>query len=268
MKPVVYEWEDPASPPSPIPAGLPIHLALGVFDGVHRGHQELITRVVTAEPPRIPTVVTFAPSPAEVLRGPEHLGMISTVDQRIAWLGEAGIERIIRIRFSRAFAAIPGRTFLAQLCSILPGLQQVVVGFNFHLGRQRDVPPDILAQWMGERGIRVDIVPALKDNEQSISSSRVRRAIASGDLVAAERMLGRPFALFFSGDIPEHRERCYQILPPPGTYLCTYQLEDHSREGMMAIAESGDIHWEPRITGKITVIPRRIVDVSDSRADF
>lgn len=267
MKPVVYEWEDPASPPPPIQAEQPIHLAIGVFDGVHRGHQELITRVVTAGPLRTPAVVIFAPSPAEVLQEREHLGMISTVDQRVAWLGEAGIERVIRIRFSCAFAGIPGRVFLEQLISTIPGLQQIVVGFNFRLGRGRDVTPDIFAQWMGERGIRVDIVPALKDNEQSISSSRVRRAIASGDLVAAERMLGRPFALSFSGDLPGRRERCYQILPPPGTYQCTYHTEDHNREGMMVIAESGYIHWEPRITGKITVIPRRTVNVSDSRTE-
>jgi riboflavin kinase/FMN adenylyltransferase len=264
MKPVVLDWKAPAALPPLVLPDLPVNLAIGVFDGVHRGHQELIKRVVTPDSPGFPLVVTFAPSPAEVLHHREHQGMISTVEQRINWLGQAGVKMVIRIHFSQSFARIPGPIFLEYLASAIPGIRQVVVGFNFALGRDRDVTPEILSQWMGERGIRVDIVPALKDNELSISSSRVRRAIASGDLLAAKRMLGRPFSLAFAEELPTTRQQCYQILPPAGTYRCTYIWEDHSREGMMAIAESGDIHWEPRITGKIRVIPRRIADVSDS----
>ena len=150
------------------------------------------------------------------------------------------------VHFTQRFAAMSGYGFLERIRTLFPHLQLMVVGFNFHLGHNRDVHAEELARWMGRRGVRVDIVSALKDNVDSISSSRIRRAVAAGDLGHAAAMLGRPYTVAVDGGLPSHRNDCTQLLPPPGTYSCTFVREGSSREGMMGVSEEGTLSWEPR----------------------
>jgi riboflavin kinase / FMN adenylyltransferase len=264
--PTTY-WRIPDQPPPGFPSQRPVSLALGVFDGVHRGHQELITRVVAdAEtlPNGIPAVLTFDPNPARLTRPDSYLGDLSTVGERMRYFEHHGVEEIIVVSFNSAFAQTSGYRFLEHILVLFPYLQLVVVGFNFHLGHNRDVRAADLSRWMGERGIRVDIVTALKDNEGSISSSRIRRAVATGDLQSAATMLGRPYTVAVDGGLPSHRSECRQMLPPAGTYRCTFVAEELSREGMMRVAEDGTLTWEPRTEQTHYVILRSTTDVIDS----
>ena len=263
----LHRWVDPCHITGPVISGVPVNLALGVFDGVHRGHQELLRRAVTAarrHPGGISTVLTFDPNPAAVLRPDLFPGNVSTMNQRLAEFRRFEIDETVVIRFSREFSLLPGERFLQNLITAVPALKTVVVGYNFHMGHNRDVGAEKLKDWLSTDGIRVDIVPALKDNDDSISSSRVRRAIATGDLGQVGIMTGRPYTIEVGKSPPKTRQECRQLLPPAGVYVCTFLTGGSSREGMMEISESGDIQWEPRITKNHSVIPRRRVDVSDS----
>lgn len=225
----------------------PVALALGVFDGVHRGHQELLRRVsVHAHHDHAtPAVLTFDPNPARVTRPDQYPGDITSLEERITHFARYGMELVYVVRFSSAFAELPGREFLDVLMKSLPDLRTIVVGFNFHLGRHRDIGPERLRLAMEPHRIRVDIVTALKDNNGSISSSRIRRAVAAGELEQVSHMLGRPYGFAVDGTLPSTIGECRHILPPPGTYACTITSDrGDSREGMMSISTSGELTWE------------------------
>ncbi|MFO8043294.1 MAG: hypothetical protein R6U25_08845 [Alkalispirochaeta sp.] len=264
--PTTY-WTDPDAPPAGFPTDRPVSLAVGVFDGVHRGHQELLHRAVEdarALEHGIPAVLTFDPNPARLTRPENYVGDLSTIDERMSRFAEFGIEEAIIVAFSPRFASMSGYSFLERILALFPHLQLMVVGFNFHLGHNRDVHAGELARWMGERSVRVDIVQALKDNDDSISSSRIRRAVAVGDLGHAAAMLGRPYTVSINGRLPAHRSECSQLLPSAGDYRCTFVHEGSSREGMMRVAEDGTLTWEPRTEHTHYVMLRSTTDAIDS----
>jgi len=192
------------------------------------------------------------------------MGNLSTLPYRFDLFAQCGIEEVLLVRFNQRFAEIPGTEFLERILELFPYLRLVVVGFNFHLGHNRDVHAEDLSRWMHHRGVRVDIVPALKDNDESISSSRIRRAIAVGDLKLAALLLGRPYTVAVEGALPFHRDECSQLLPPAGSYFCTFVREDSNREGMIRISADGTLRWEPLLTETKYVLLRRTAHVNDS----
>ncbi len=253
-------WDDPDYPPRGFPTSRPVSLAVGVFDGVHRGHQELLHRAVsdagTLEK-GIPAVLTFDPNPARLIRPESYIGDLSTRRLRLEYFAQTGIEEAILVRFNERFARLRGEAFLEKILHLFPFLRLMVVGFNFHLGHNRDIHAEELRQWMAARDVRVDIVPALKDNDGSISSSRIRRAVAVGDLEVAAALLGRPYTVAVDGQLPSHRNECRQLLPPPGTYECTYISEDSNREGMISVSVDGTLQWENILEETQYVLLRR-----------
>jgi riboflavin kinase / FMN adenylyltransferase len=259
-------WDDPEHPPEGFPTSRPVSLAVGVFDGVHRGHQELLERAVTDArglDHGIPAVLTFDPNPSRLIHPDSYLGDLSTRNLRLSFFAQAGIEEVILVRFNERFATIRGTDFLEKIMHLFPHLRLVVVGFNFHLGHNRDVHAEELSRWMARRGVRVDIVAALKDNNESISSSRIRRAVAVGDLELAATLLGRPYTVAAGGALPSHRSECHQLLPPPGTYECLYVREDSNREGMIRVSEDGTLTWERILGDTQYVLLRRATHVND-----
>ena len=263
----VLHWHHPERMPPGCPVNTPVSLAIGVFDGVHRGHQALIDRAVAyaaADPTSLPMVLTFDPNPARFMRPDSYAGDLSTVGQRTALCAERGVRQALVVSFSEEFAALPGRPFLSLLQRLLPRLSTVVVGFNFHLGRGRDIHAREMAQWMAPHDIRVDIVSALKDNGESISSSRIRRAVAVGDLGQAAALLGRPYTVAIDGRLPSHRNESRQLLPEQGRYSCTFQDGGTNREGMMSVAPGGALTWEPHSETTQRVILRSKMNGIDS----
>jgi riboflavin kinase/FMN adenylyltransferase len=243
----VVEWTSPDETPYSLPDRSPVAIAIGVFDGVHHGHQVLLDRAVDRArhyPDGRSWVRTFDPNPARVVRPQTYLGDLTTPAQRTERFFEIGIDSVLIVRFSTEFSLLSGYRFLSAIRDFFPELRDVVVGYNFHLGYQRNVHASEASSEMARHGVRVDIVPALKDNEDSISSSRVRRAVAAGELEQAQRLLGRPYAVAVDGSFPRHRRYCNQVLPPPGTYSCTYVGEASHREGMMGIREDGILTWD------------------------
>lgn len=170
----------------------PVHLAIGMFDGVHRGHQTVIGAAVKAARARggLAGVLTFWPHPAAVLRPEQPLLLIQTREAKRAALARLGLDFVVEQPFTREFAATGAGDFVARLRRVFPGLEAVSVGENFRFGRAREGDVGTLAAAARASGFEVRIAPRLEGDGEPVSSSRVRALLAAGEIAAANRLLG------------------------------------------------------------------------------
>ncbi len=171
-------------------------LTIGAFDGVHLGHQQILKQLTAgAHAKGAPAVVlTFAPHPEEVLRGPRSRFYLNTPSQQAEQLAALGVDVLVRQPFTKETAATSAGDFVQLLKEHL-GLEQLWVGHDFALGRNREGDFATLQTLGAQLGFSLHPVPALELDGAPVSSSRIRALLAEGDVSAAARLLGRPFAL-------------------------------------------------------------------------
>ena len=168
-------------------------LAIGVFDGVHRGHQVILQRLVegayAAGSPA--AVLTFATHPAVVL-GHRDLKCLTTTDERAGLLGALGVDVVITHPFDKKVAGLSAAEFMRPLKDRL-GLSQLLIGYDFALGKGREGNTTRLAEIGREMDYTVQVVDAVSDESGLISSTVIRKLVSLGDLADAAKMLRRPF---------------------------------------------------------------------------
>ncbi len=170
---------------------------LGVFDGVHVGHAEILRRVVTDAAARggDPAVITFHPHPAVVLAPDRAPAPIASLADRLGAFRTAGIRAAVVQRFTKRFSQLDAETFVAKTLVGLLGVERVIVGHNVSFGRDRGGNAERLKELGREHGFEVEIVGPIVAGEIEVSSSAVRRLLASADLAGVERLLGRRYGL-------------------------------------------------------------------------
>ncbi|MDR2597022.1 MAG: FAD synthetase family protein [Treponema sp.] len=159
-------------------------VTVGVFDGVHRGHQALIANIVSYNADYVPAVVTF--------REPKITDSIQSFRQKAELLDSLGVKILVVIDFTESFRQIPGIEFLKILLKH-GNLGFFTVGSNFRCGYQLDTGAQDIKTFFSSNNIPVAILPEVMEGSLPVSSSRIRSAVNSGDLRLAEAMLGRPF---------------------------------------------------------------------------
>jgi riboflavin kinase/FMN adenylyltransferase len=171
-------------------------LTIGIFDGLHRGHQVVIDRLVAGARSAgcKAVVLTFDPHPAVVLGGRTGFKALTTLDERLELLGDLGVEAVIIQPFDRAFAEQSAEEFMTRLTRML-GLRRLMLGHDSALGRGREAGAARLGEIGRALGYEVEVVPPLTDAAGILSSTRIRRAVETGDVVSAAADLGRPFFL-------------------------------------------------------------------------
>jgi riboflavin kinase/FMN adenylyltransferase len=170
---------------------------IGVFDGMHRGHQLIFYQVLNraAELGGSAVVVTFDPYPVEVFRPEVGRQRLQNPAQKRRFLLESGFHGILELRFSREMAATGPVAFVEEVLLAHLELAELYVGYDFRFGQGRSGGIEEL-EALGERwGFRTVRVPALVDLGLPVSSSRIRKALEAGDLPLATRLLGRPHAV-------------------------------------------------------------------------
>jgi riboflavin kinase/FMN adenylyltransferase len=224
----------------------PTVLTLGVFDGLHLGHQQIMRQVVgrASAVAAVPTAITFDPHPRAVLHPESAPPLLQTLDQRLAGLEFLGIEQAIVIPFSREFAAQPAEEFLQNIIHDRLHASEVYLGKGFAFGKNRGGNIDLLRTMSNSLRFVADEVDEVRLRGQRISSSRIRELLAEGRVNRARRMLGRPYGV--EGVIIRGLRRGHTIGFP------TANLMPHNRVipryGVYATATLIDGTWRRGVT--------------------
>lgn len=224
----------------------PTVLTLGVFDGLHLGHQEIMRTVVdrAKHAGAVPTAITFDPHPRAVLHADSAPPLLQTLDQRLANLEFLGIEQTIVVKFDRDFASQPAENFLSEIIRDRLHAKEVYLGKGFAFGKDRGGDIELLRKKAAELGFIADEVDEVQLRGRRISSSSIRKLLVEGRINLARRMLGRPYGV--EGVIIRGNRRGHTIGFP------TANLKPHNRVipkyGVYATATLIDGIWRKSIT--------------------
>ena len=244
-------------------ADRPIALAIGVFDGLHRGHQEIVRAVVEAARARggAAWIATFDPHPDSVVRGVEDRTWITPPEERAAILHALGVDRVEVVRFDRPTSLLLPEEFLDRVLGPQAPLATLVVGPDFKMGRGRVGDRAYLESLGARRGFEVVEVPFLTASGGAagpapgaapgkLSSTALRAAIQEGRMEDAEAMMGRSYALegtvgsgagrgsdlgFPTANLEIHPKK---LLPPAGIYISDNVMEDFSARGLTYVGSA------------------------------
>ena len=215
----------------------PLVLTIGVFDGVHRGHQHVLATVVARgrQLGLDAAALTVEPHPAQIVR-PEHAPLLlTTLDERIPLLAAQGLDLLVIEPFTAALSRLRAAAFMERVCDALP-LRELWIGWDFVLGHDREGTPAVLRQLGARLGFSVHIIERLATDGPRLSSTAARHALLEGDVATATTILGRPYHLagrVVSGDrrgtaigvptanlaLPAGR-----LVPANGVYVCRAQV--------------------------------------------
>jgi riboflavin kinase / FMN adenylyltransferase len=175
----------------------PTVLTLGVFDGLHLGHQLIMSTVVerARSTDAVPTVITFDPHPRAVLHPESAPPLLQTFDQKIEALAVMGIEQTIVVRFTRQFSELAAEDFLTDVVKDRLHAREVYLGKGFAFGHNREGNIELLKRIGGELGFVAGEVPEVSLRGRRVSSSKIRELLSLGKVNIARRMLGRPYGV-------------------------------------------------------------------------
>jgi riboflavin kinase / FMN adenylyltransferase len=224
-------------------------VSVGTFDGMHRGHQVIFSKVIDRARylKGRSVTVTFDPHPRTVI-GKEPVTLLMTLKERIDIMKEIGIDLVYVINFTPEFAQLSAREFYTKHIINGTGAQEVIVGHDHMFGRDRKAGVDELSIMSGEFGFGLVIVDPVYQGENRISSSKIRHFLDAGNVELAEMYLARPYSLegivveggkrgqtlgFPTANIePLHKEK---IVPASGVYCVKIDIEGIMRYGMLNI---------------------------------
>lgn len=223
-------------------------LAIGIFDGLHKGHCQVIEKTVSLARTGNGTamLMTFDPHPVHVLKPEICLPLIMPLEYRLRLIAQLGIDVCVVLPFTRSFAHLKPEEFIRKYLLDKIGPSTVVVGDDFRFGQDRQGTLQEFQALGEEFGFSVLGVRALCGEKKSVSSSAIRALIAQGQLQKAARLLGRPFAL--CGEVVHGDARGRQldyptanlnvgglVVPPNGVYVVTVQIASRTYGGVANI---------------------------------
>jgi riboflavin kinase/FMN adenylyltransferase len=232
----------------------PIALTIGVFDGLHRGHQRVIATVVDAarEKRGAAWVVTFDPHPDTIVRGAPPRPWITPPDEREELLHGLGVDRVLVERFDKDVQTLPPEGFIDRVLGMDAPLRVLVVGPDFRMGRDRVGDRSYLEALGARRRFEVREVPFLTtEGGGKLSSTALRKLLEEGSVDQASAMLGRPYTLqgriglgvgrgkelgYPTANLEVHPEK---LLPAPGIYLSENRFRGRSLHGLTYVGSSG-----------------------------
>ena len=182
-------------------------VAIGNFDGVHRGHRAVIAAALARARAlgRKAAALTFNPHPRTFFRPDLPMFRLSSERDKMRLLAATGLDGAVILRFDAALAATTAEDFITRILVGRLGIAGAAIGFDFHFGKDRKGSPAYLAGQGAELGFTVDVVPPLQDEGRPVSSGAVREALGAGEVVEAAELIGAPW--FVSGEVVHGEKR-------------------------------------------------------------
>jgi riboflavin kinase / FMN adenylyltransferase len=237
----------------------PLFLAIGVFDGVHLGHQAVIS--TSAEHARssdgTPVVVTFDPHPEKVLRPEAAPHLLTATPHKLALIRNLGVGHLLIVTFDKKFAATEPEDFLQQLVKHSKPLSEICVGHEWAFGKNRRGNLELLEKFGVQFDFNVVGIQPVTVNGEIVSSTTIRRAVEVGDLTKAAAMLGREYTIlgtvvhgddlgkkigFPTANLSAHNEQ----FPPNGVYFAEAKLDGSRYPGVV------NLGYRPTVSSSIT----------------
>jgi riboflavin kinase/FMN adenylyltransferase len=222
---------------------------VGTFDGIHRGHQAVLKEVVrrARATGRPNLLVTFDPHPLEVVNPSAAPRLLTLPEEKRVLAAALGVGRVEVVAFTPELARLGPEEFVRAVLRARFGMEELVLGYDHGFGRGRSGDVDLVRRLAREDGFTVQVVSAVTDDGQAISSSLIRTAVAHGDLASARRGLGRPYSLRGVVERGAGRGRTIgvptinltspdprKLLPPDGVYAVRVQVEGKGDGGRVA----------------------------------
>lgn len=255
----------------------PIALTIGSFDGVHHGHQEIISRLRedAARLSCLSAIMTFTPHPRIVLnKDKENLRLLNTDSEKEMLMRHFGIDLMFFMPFDQAFLRQTAQTFLHDMLLNKLAMRHIVLGYDHRFGNNREGDVHFLKQHAEANGYSVDEISRQKVDDMAVSSTKIRQALEEGDIVFANKMLGYPYGLtaeVVRGDqigrtlgYPTANlklDDAYKQLPANGVYACEAKLNGIWKQAMCYIGN------RPTINGQKTNIEVNVLDWSGDLYD-
>jgi riboflavin kinase / FMN adenylyltransferase len=250
-RPPFVECRDPIAPPHGLEGAV---VALGNFDGLHRGHAGVIERAkALATRLRRPcAVLTFEPHPADFFAGRSVIFRLTPPLAKAALLKRLGLDGMITLTFDAAFASLSAESFTCDVLSRRVGVSAVVAGYDFRFGKGRRGDAKFLKSEGARLGFLVEIVERIARDEagslDAVSSTATREALEQGDVRLARRLLGRPY--FIEGEVVRGAQRGRKLGFP--TANIALDASNRLRHGVYAVTleARGTLHWGVASFGK------------------
>ncbi|WP_435414141.1 bifunctional riboflavin kinase/FAD synthetase [Polaribacter aestuariivivens] len=225
-------------------------VTIGTFDGVHFGHQKILEKLVSEAKTagKKSVLLTFFPHPRMVLQKDTSIELINTINEREKLLKKTGLDYLIIHPFSRDFSRMTALEFVRDILVNQFNISKLIIGYDHHFGKNREGNIQQLTEYSHLYDFKVEEIPAQDINDVSVSSTKIRRALASGNLKTANNYLGYNFML--NGTVVNGKklggrigyptaniniEEDYKLIPKTGVYIVKSLIDKNTVYGMMNI---------------------------------
>jgi riboflavin kinase/FMN adenylyltransferase len=237
-------------------------ITLGTFDGLHLGHQQIVSEVIekSKQIGGRNFLLTFEPHPRKVIPGRNDVKILSTLEEKIEILEKLGLENLFVINFTTEFSKQNPEDFVKKYLIEGIGLKEIVIGYDHHFGKERDGNFELL-QKMGKKfNFSVTLIPEFSVEGETISSTKIRNVLLAGDVVKAGKMLGRLYS--FKGVIVRGDGRGRKLgfptannsvgdqdklIPAKGIYAAECVVENEKHYGLLSLGSRPTFHKDGEI---------------------
>jgi len=247
----------------------PVAITIGTFDGVHIGHRKILEKVINhAKDAGLKSaVLTFFPHPRMVLQKDTDIKLLNTIDEKIAILKNMGLDILVIHPFTKEFSRLSATEFVRDLLVNKLKSKKIIIGYDHRFGRNRNANISDLISFGNTLDFEVEEIPAQEIDDVSVSSTKIRKALESGDIETANMYLGYEYML--TGTVQKGKglgrqlhfptanlaiTEDYKLIPKTGAYTVSSVLNDSTVYGMM------NIGYNPTVNGKVQSIEVHFFD--------
>ena len=238
-------------------------VTLGTFDGVHIGHRKIIEKLIssTLEGTYESLILTFFPHPRMILQADSKIKLLNTIEEKSVLLGQIGLDHLVIHPFDKDFSRLTAEDFVKKVLVEQFNIHKIIIGHDHRFGRNRTATIDDLIIYGEQYGFEVEQISAQEINEVSVSSTKIRTALAEGNITLANSYLGYPY--FFTGVVVQGKQLGrtlgfptanirikdeHKLIPKNGVYVVQSIIEQRTVYGMMNIGFNPTIGEEGVLT--------------------